>query len=71
MTSKKESWYAIINMLYQDSFYIRKELIQMSGKRRDNRGRILKTGENQRKDLIYQYRYTDNYGKRRTVYDPT
>ena len=71
MTSKKESWYAIINMLYQDSFYIRNELIQMSGKRRDNRGRILKTGENQRKDLIYQYRYTDNYGKRRTVYDPT
>lgn len=37
-------------------------------KRRDNKGRILKTGESQRKDLIYQYRYTDIRGKRQTVY---
>ena len=40
-------------------------------KRKDNRGRILKTGESQRKDLIYQYRYTDSCGKRHTVYAPT
>ena len=40
-------------------------------KRKDNRGRILKTGERQRKDLIYQYRYTDSCGKRHTVYAPT
>jgi integrase len=40
----------------------------MSEKRKDNKGRILKTGENQRKDLIYQYRYTDIRGKRQTVY---
>lgn len=43
----------------------------MSEKRRDNKGRILKTGESQRKDLTYQYRYKDNDGKRRTVYSPT
>ena len=40
----------------------------MSEKRRDNKGRILRTGESQRKDLIYQYRYTDIRGKRRTIY---
>lgn len=40
----------------------------MSEKRRDNKGSILRTGESQRKDLIYQYRYTDIRGKRRTIY---
>ena len=28
-------------------------------RRKDNKGRVLRTGESQRKDLIYQYRYTD------------
>ena len=40
----------------------------MSGKRKDHKGRILRTGEGQRKDLTYQYRYTDATGKRHTVY---
>lgn len=40
----------------------------MSGKRKDNKGRVLRTGESQRKDLKYQYRYTDVTGKRKTVY---
>jgi len=40
----------------------------MSTKRKDNKGRVLKTGESQRKDLIYQYRYTDFRGKRQTIY---
>ncbi len=40
----------------------------MSEKRKDNKGRVLKTGESQRKDLIYQYRYTDIHGKRQTIY---
>lgn len=40
----------------------------MSKKRKDNKGRLLKTGESQRKDLIYQYRYTDFRGKRQTIY---
>lgn len=43
----------------------------MSEKRRDNKGRILKTGESQRKDLTYQFRYNDTDGKRRTVYAHT
>ena len=40
----------------------------MSEKRKDHKGRILRTGESQRKDLIYQYRYTDARGKRKTIY---
>ena len=40
-------------------------------RRTDNKGRALKTGESQRKDLLYQYRYTDNLGKRQTVYAST
>lgn len=40
----------------------------MSEKRKDHKGRILRTGESQRKDLIYQYRYTDIRGKRQTIY---
>ena len=40
----------------------------MFEKRKDHKGRILRTGEGQRKDLIYQYRYTDIRGKHQTVY---
>ena len=40
----------------------------MSEKRKDAKGRVLRTGESQRKDLIYQYRYTDIRGKRQTIY---
>ena len=40
----------------------------MSEKRKDNKGRILRTGESQRKGLIYQYRYTDICSKQQTVY---
>lgn len=40
----------------------------MSEKRKDYKGRILRTGESQRKDLIYQYRYKDLQGKRKTIY---
>ena len=38
-------------------------------KRRDHKGRILKTGERQHADLIYQYRYTDHRDKRYTIYN--
>lgn len=41
----------------------------MSEKRKDNRGRILRTGESQRKDGTYQYRYADILGTRRYIYD--
>ena len=37
-------------------------------RRKDNKGRILWTGESQRKDLIYQYRYTDALGNRKCIY---
>lgn len=40
----------------------------MPEKRKDNKGRVLRTGESQRKDLLYQYRYTDIRGKRQTIY---
>lgn len=40
----------------------------MSEKRKDNKGRILQKGESQRKDGVYQYRYTDNKGKRQCIY---
>ena len=43
----------------------------MNDKRRDNKGRILNTGENQRKDGSYQYRYIDYSNKRQYIYAPT
>lgn len=43
----------------------------MSEKRKDHKGRILKTGESQRKDLRYQYRYVDPLGRRHTIYAST
>lgn len=43
----------------------------MSEKRKDNKGRILRTGESQRPNLTYQYRYTDIKGTVRYVYSPT
>ena len=43
----------------------------MTGKRKDNEGRNLFTGESQRKDGTYMYRYTDPLGKRKTIYAPT
>ena len=36
--------------------------------RKDKKGRKLFTGESQRKDGRYMYRYTDRFGKRRTIY---
>ena len=40
----------------------------MSEKRRDSKGRILRTGASQRKDGRYAYQYTDAYGKPQFVY---
>ena len=37
-------------------------------RRKDNKGRVLKEGESQRKDGRYQYRWTDCLGKRHTIY---
>lgn len=43
----------------------------MSEKRKDNKGRLLRSGESQRKDLTYMYRYRDNNGTRRSIYART
>ena len=40
----------------------------MAEKRRDSKGRILRTGESQRKDGRYAYKYTDSTGKPPFVY---
>ena len=38
------------------------------GKRKDSKGRVLKSGESQRENGSYQFRYNDIHGKRRYVY---
>lgn len=45
-----------------------KGVLHMSEKRRDNKKRVLRTGESQRKDGRYVYKYTDNNGEVRFVY---
>ena len=40
----------------------------MANTRKDSKGRGLHVGEQQRKDGVYLYRYTDVTGKRQTVY---
>lgn len=37
-------------------------------RRKDSKGRVLKEGESERKDGVYQYRWTDKTGKRHTLY---
>ena len=37
--------------------------------RKDNKGRVLFKGETQRKDGRYAYSYTDQLGKRHSIYD--
>ena len=37
--------------------------------RKDNKGRKLRTGESQRKDGLYMYRYTDSLNNRKCIYD--
>ena len=40
-------------------------------RRKDSKGKVLKEGESERKDGMYQYRWTDRLGKRHTVYAGT
>ena len=40
----------------------------MSEKRRDNKGRVLRNGESQRKDGRFMYKYTDNAGNIKYAY---
>ena len=41
----------------------------LSERRKDSKGRVLRTGESERKDGLYQFRYEDISGKRQTIYD--
>ena len=43
----------------------------MSNRRKDSKGRVLKSGESQRSDGTYMYRYSDSTGKRHYLYSPT
>lgn len=43
----------------------------MAARRKDSKGRVLRDGESQRKNLTYQYRFTDPLGKRQCVYAQT
>lgn len=40
-------------------------------RRKDNKGKVLKEGESQRKDLTYMYRYYDVDHKRKCIYAKT
>lgn len=43
----------------------------MAERRKDNKGRVLKENESQRKDGSYDYRWRTSDGKRHSVYAPT
>lgn len=43
----------------------------MANSRKDSKGRVLRKGESQRTDGLYQYRYTDHQKKRQIVYART
>ena len=48
-----------------------KEVLIVSEKRKDSKGRILKDGESQRSNGSYMYRYTDIRKERHWIYAPT
>ena len=49
-------------------FSIYRKRDEYMSKRKDNKGRILKKGESQRKDGVYMYRWTDVNSERKTIY---
>lgn len=59
---------AIINVGISRLFPTQKGTKTMSEKRRDNKNRILRSRESQRKDGRYAYKYTDTFGKVQFVY---
>ena len=71
MTDLPAIWYTIYVILRLSALLNRKEIGMATkcndSKRRDHKGRILKTGESQRADLIYQYQFTDIRGKRHCI----
>lgn len=63
---QKSQRYDIIKTTYQGSFPLKQGGYMI--KRRDNKNRILQTGESQRKDGRYLYKYTDSNGKINFIY---
>ena len=61
--------YAILKHIVSGAFLEKED--KMAEKRKDKRGRVLKTGESERADGTYQYRYKDVREKVRYVYAPT
>ena len=59
-------WYNVVKHI--KALSIMERSITMSEKRRDNKNRILRTGESQRKDGSYAYKYIDTFGKPQFVY---
>lgn len=55
-------------MLYYRLFPFKTERRVTMANRKDSKGRVLKTGESQRKDGTYMYRYNDIRGNRKSVY---
>ena len=53
-------WYNVVKHI--KALSIMERSITMSEKRRDNKNRILRTGESQRKDGRYAYKYIDTFG---------
>jgi len=59
----------MIVILHQGSFKLSgRSNDDMSEKRRDNRNRILRSGDSQRPDGRYMYKYIDSYGQVKYVY---
>ena len=62
---------AMIFLSYMSGRFSGKERAQWRESAKTKSGRVLKTGENQRKNGTYDYRYTDGHGKVRCVYAKT
>ena len=65
----RESFDVVQYLYHVKALFLRKGVTMQ--KRKDHKNRVLRDGESQRKDLSYQYRFTDSMGKRRTVYART
>lgn len=62
---KYEPFYDIVVVSYLGSFQLKKGAIYMG---KDLKGKELGVGISQRKDGVYQGRYTDRWGKRKSIY---
>ena len=58
----------MMNTSHIKALSITERSLTVSEKRKDHKGRILRTGESQRKDGRYAYKYIDTFGKPQFVY---